>query len=99
MGARMWVLTALFPKVAGVLISSGPVIKATRAFMAALKKGYDDIPDERVKAHLVELELRIERLEARLDGVDRSLRKIAVAVYLAGAVALAALIVALTRLT
>lgn len=94
----MWILTKLFPKVAGAIISSGPVIRASKAFLAALRKGYEDIPDERVKGHLVDLEFRIEKLEAALQGVEKSLRKMVTAIYLVGAVALAALFLAIIKL-
>lgn len=98
MGARMWILTKLFPKVAGVVISSGPVIRASKAFLAALRKGYEDIPDENIKGHLVDLELRIEKLESSLEALDKGLRKMVTAMFLIGAVALAALVLAIIKL-
>lgn len=98
MVAKLWVLSKLFPKLAGLIISSGPVIRASRAFLASLRKGYEDVSDEKLKAHLVEFELRIEKLEAALAGVDKTLRRLAGAVYLVAGVAIAALILAIVKL-
>lgn len=98
MGARMWIITKLFPKVAGAVISSGPVIRASKAFLAALRKGYEDIPDENIKGHLVDLELRIERLESSLKAIDTSLRKMVTALFIVGAVAFLALVLAIIKL-
>lgn len=98
MVARLWVLSKLFPKLAGLIISSGPVIRASRAFLAALRKGYEDVPDEKLKAHLVKFELRIEKLEAGLAGVDKTLKRLAGAIYLVAGVAIAALLLAIVKL-
>lgn len=97
--ARLWVLSKLFPKLAGLIISSGPVIRASRAFLASLRKGYEDIPDEKIKAHMVEFELRIEKLEAALAGVDKTLKRLVAAIYLVAGVAIAALLLAFFKLT
>lgn len=98
MGATTWIISRLFPKIAGVIISSGPVIRASKAFLAALRKGYEDVPDEKIKGHLVDLEFRIERLEAAIAGVEKSLQKMVTAIFLIGGVAAAALILAVIKL-
>src|SRR4030067_3854841 len=96
--ARLWVLSNPFPKLAGLIISSGPAIRASRAFLAALRKGYEDVPDEKLKAHLVKFELRIEKLEAGLAGADKTLKRLGGATSLVGGGAMAALLLAIVKL-
>lgn len=90
---KLWALVKFAPKLAVLLKTARPVAKA---LYERYKTGQGDFSEEKMKAQL--LELRIERLEAALAGVDKTLKRLTTAIYLVAGVAIAALIVAIVKL-
>lgn len=89
-----WAAVKFVPKIGAFIKTAKPIVKVIIDGM----KGPVDISDEKVKSHLVELELRVGRLETELARMDKTLRNLTTAMYLLGGVAIAALLLAIIRL-
>jgi hypothetical protein len=86
---QLWALIKLIPKLGGLIMTSKTVLEA-------IKKDINDRSPEAIGMR--ELELRIEKLEAGLAGVDKTLRRSVTAIYLVAGVAVAALLLAIIKL-
>lgn len=92
----VWTLTKLAPKLGLILTASRPLI---RVIAKGFQKGYDDVADEKLKAHLLEFESRTEKLEAKINELENRLATLTTAIYVLAGVALAALILSITKLS
>lgn len=90
-----WTLTKFAPKLGILLTASKPLI---RILANGLQAGYDDVGDEKLKAHLVEFETRMEKLEATVAGLENRLKRLTTALYLIAGVAIAALVLSVIKL-
>lgn len=90
---QLWTLIKLAPKI-------GAWIKIARPVAGAIFKGEnpsEGSADERLKAHLAEL--KIAKLESSLAGMEKTLKRLVTAIYLVAGVAIAALLIAIVKLT
>jgi len=92
----VWTLTKLAPKIGLVLTASKPLM---RVIANGFRKGYDDVSDEKLKAHLMDLESRVAALETTAARIEHRLSKLTVAVYVLAGVSLAALILSIFKLS
>lgn len=90
---KLWALIKFAPKLAFWLKAAKPVAKEV---YNRYKAGQVGASDEQMKTRL--LEMRIEKLEAALAGVEKTLKRLVAALYLVAGVALAALITAIVKL-
>lgn len=90
-----WTLTKFAPKLGILLTASKPLI---RVFANGLKAGYDDVPDEKLKAHFKEFETRVEKLEATIAQLEMRIKRLTTALYLIAGVAIAALVLSVIKL-
>lgn len=97
MALRFLIVSRLLARLAGALISSDSVLKASRRLMGTLKKEYGDIPDTRLKDHLVNLDFRIEKVEAEIRDLKKSIKNAVVAIYIIGAAVVIALVLAVVK--
>lgn len=92
----VWTLTKLAPKLGLILTASRPLI---RVIAAGFQKGYDDVADEKLKAHLLEFESKAEKLESKICELENRCATLTAAVYVLAGVALAALILSIVKLS
>jgi len=92
----VWTLTKLAPKLGLILTASRPLI---RIIATKFQKNYDDVADEKLKAHLLEFETRTEKLKAEISGLENRLARLTTAVYVLAGVSLAALILSIVKLS
>jgi hypothetical protein len=81
----LWAIVKLIPKLGGFLMTSKSVLEI-------IKDNVSDADSMRA------LELKIERLEAQLAGVDKTLKRLTTALFLVAGVAIAALLLAIIKL-
>lgn len=98
MALGSWITAKFLGRAAGVLISSGPVIKASREIIKRLRKEASDSPDADIKGLLLELEARLQNAETGITELHRVINRLEVAVYASGAIALLALVFAVIKL-
>ncbi|HBG46629.1 MAG TPA: hypothetical protein DDW94_06510 [Deltaproteobacteria bacterium] len=85
-------------RLVGLIVTGKRVIKVSRAVLGSIRQERGPEPDEGLKDRLAAMEFRVERIEAEVEELKRSVRRLSSALYALGALAAIALLLALIKL-
>lgn len=78
MALRFLAKANILSKILGALLSSDQVIKASRNLIKTIKREYQDLPESKLKDHLIELEIKVEKVEENIADIRNTLKKISI---------------------